>query len=129
MARDAHLSIRVTPEEKAALQAMADDQDLSLGQLARRFLRLRDAEVADYQVAVLPAEPPQNRNREIAWLQANMARLQREIPGHWVILEGEQMVAHGLDYPTIYRAARNQGIVLPFVERITESSGAILMGL
>lgn len=108
---------------------MADDQDLSLGQLARRFLRLREAEVADYQVAVLPAELPCDRNREIAWLQANLPRLQLEIPGHWVILEGERLVAHGRDYPAIYREARDQGIALPFVERITENSGAILMGL
>lgn len=35
MARDLHLSIRISSEEKAELQRQADQEQISLGQLAR----------------------------------------------------------------------------------------------
>jgi hypothetical protein len=43
MARERHLSIRLTPEEKQSLQDIAAREDLTLGQLVRRALRLMEA--------------------------------------------------------------------------------------
>ena len=124
MARDSHLSIRVSAEEKAPLQQLADRQEVSLGQLAspaqrasrpldcakigplrprrsgaglpatgglgsaqflaRKLLRPRD-EQASPVAAIVTAnghQPPASEAKELAWLQANLARLQRELPGH-----------------------------------------------
>lgn len=130
MPRDAHLSIRVTPEEKAALQLLADSQEVTLGQLARRYLRLRDEQATSIPTVVTRSpQVGRGREREIAWLQANLARLQREMPGQWVIVEGDRLIAHGHDYPAVYRKAREQGIGLPFVERVADQTGAVSMGL
>ena len=131
MPRDSHLSIRVSADEKAALQQLADRQDVSLGQLARKFLRLRDEHSAPAMSSVVISgqQQPCNRSKELAWLQVNLARLQLEIPGQWVVIEGQELVAHGVDYPTVYRDARSKGVDLPFVEKIADFNGAVSMGL
>ena len=72
---------------------------------------------------------PDRREKEIGWLNTHAKRLQLEIPGHWVIVEGDKMVAHGTDYLSVFAEAREKGVKIPFVERIPENSSAVSMGL
>jgi hypothetical protein len=129
MARLSHLSIRVSPDEKAELQQLADRQDVSLGKLARKLLMLRDEPLASPCSVVAGGLPPGLRSEEIAWLQKNLARLRVEIPGHWIIVEGDEMVAHGVDYLLTLAEARAKGVSIPFVERVPDRDGAVWMGL
>ena len=68
------------------------------------------------------------RESEVRWLQAHAHRLQVEMPGHWIILEGEDLVAHGVDFFAALEEARRKGVEIPFVERIPPPSSDVWMG-
>jgi hypothetical protein len=57
------------------------------------------------------------RERELLWLQTHRAELQQFV-GQWIVLEGEQVVAHGADPVAVVREARAKGIGGPFVYRV-----------
>jgi hypothetical protein len=40
--------------------------------------------------------------------------------GEWVVLEGDALIAHGLDYAAVLEEARQAGIEIPFVVQIPE---------
>jgi ribosomal protein L19 len=54
------------------------------------------------------------RSRELAWREANKDELQA-FAGEWVVLEGEQIVAHGPDPAELVAAARRSGVPVPYV--------------
>ena len=54
------------------------------------------------------------RSRELAWREANRDDLQA-FAGEWVVLEGEQIIAHGLDPPELVADARRSGVLVPYV--------------
>lgn len=130
MPRESHLSIRVSLEEKAALQKLADSQDMTLGKLARTMLRLRqESSTSRISEKTTRAAPVTSRKREIEWLEDNSGRLRLEYPGQWIIVEADQLVAHGDDYLVVLAEARRKGVQIPFVERIAEAGSAVWMGL
>ncbi len=114
-----HLSIRIDPDEKAALEQLARAQDISVGQLARKALRRAVADggvstAPQLRVSKLERDSEFSRHRELSWLQANAGRL-AELAGHYLVIEGEQLVAHGRDPLDVLRQAREMGIQVPFI--------------
>ncbi len=69
------------------------------------------ARVADEAGA---ADRPNPRTRELAWLRDHGEELQ-PFEGEWVVLEGEQIVAHGPDPAAIVAEARTKGVIIPYV--------------
>jgi hypothetical protein len=63
------------------------------------------------------AKSTSRRERELLWLRTHRADLQPFI-GEWVVLEGENIVAHNPDPITAVREARSKGIKSPFVHRV-----------
>jgi hypothetical protein len=55
-----------------------------------------------------------HRHREIEWLRTHTAEL-RSYVGEWVVLEAEEIVAHGADAQTVVAEARRRGIKSPYV--------------
>jgi len=51
---------------------------------------------------------------EMAWLREHS----REYIGQWVALDGDRLVAHGMNGVLVHDEAKRQGIGLPFVVRI-----------
>lgn len=54
------------------------------------------------------------------WLDEN----RQEYLGKWVCLDGNKLIAHGMDAVKIYKEAKEKGIEVPFVEHITEEKEA-----
>ena len=66
--------------------------------------------------------PHPHRAREWAWRAANIERLRREFLDQWIVLEDEEIVAHGADPVELVNAARRRGIRVPYVFRIEEEA-------
>ncbi|MBI4455089.1 MAG: hypothetical protein HY644_04235 [Acidobacteria bacterium] len=60
--------------------------------------------------------PAPTRTREVAWLNEN----QEGYRGQWVVVEGERVIAHGLDYLTVRRTAIHSGIEVPFIIHVPD---------
>lgn len=61
------------------------------------------------------AEPaPNPRSRELRWRQDN-AELLDALAGQWLIVEGNELIAHGQDPASLVTAARRRGIQVPFI--------------
>ncbi len=130
--KDHHLSIRMSAEQKEALEVKARELGMTCGQLARKLLALGSglAEEAPPSARAFH-EPGQARSREaeLRWLSENRAQL-NAYGGQWLILEGDCMVAHGSDYLEVLREAREKGVVVPFAYRVPESESEVVwMGL
>ncbi len=122
MPRDAHFSIRLSRGEKEALDRLASEQQVPVGQLVRRLLAPHLNPAASPAIRRVPEEPAADplRLSEQAWLRAN-AQLVSQMAGEWVVLEGDNLVAHGPDYAMVRQQARQSGIRIPFILRIPES--------
>lgn len=60
------------------------------------------------------------RQRELAWRAANRDLLQR-YAGQWVVLEGDQIVAHGRRMAPVVEQARSRGVPVPYVFYVEEA--------
>lgn len=54
------------------------------------------------------------RTRELQWRQNN-EQLLEALAGQWLVVEGDEMIAHGQDPVTLVTAARRRGIQVPFI--------------
>ena len=61
-----------------------------------------------------PQEKSQRRSREIAWRRLHEPQL-RVLQSQWVVVEGEELIAHGEDAAQVVAQARNRGIKVPYV--------------
>ncbi len=69
------------------------------------------------------------RRRELDWSNSNQRALSVHA-GQWVVLEGEEIIAHGENIAEAVRIARQRGIQRPFVFRVEEDNSDIIqMGL
>jgi hypothetical protein len=57
---------------------------------------------------------PIDLSREMKWLKEH----RHEYMGQWVALDGDRLIAHGPNAREVYQAARETGIVSPFLEQI-----------
>lgn len=71
---------------------------------------------------------PHFREKEIKWFEENIAR-RPECQGHWVVIEGEELVACEDDYSAASQKARARGIKAPFIFFVPKPSEDIFMGL
>ena len=55
-----------------------------------------------------------SRSRELAWKDRHHDLLQT-LAGRWVIVEGDELIAHGQDPAALVSAARRRGIQIPYV--------------
>jgi hypothetical protein len=62
--------------------------------------------------------PYRTREDERAWLEAH----RDEFLDQWVVLEGDQLVAHGTDARIVYNEARAQGIGTPYLVHVAPNS-------
>ncbi len=88
--------------------------------------RRMPSEVRDHQL------PPLNdRKREDTWRRANRGFLQDRFAGQWVVLEGEEIVAHSEDPAQAVGQARAKGVAVPFVFRVEppRRPGVVQIGL
>lgn len=122
MKRSQHVSVRVSEEQKQALEQLARSRDVTVAHLMRQAV----AEMSEVSSRAggqaianqTPCTP--NREAELEWLAAEGDRLQR-FAGQWIALSGAQLVSHGRDYPQVYQRAREAGVSIPFVEWIPEA--------
>lgn len=70
------------------------------------------------------------REREFRWMKEHGEELRR-LAGQWIVLEGDEMIAHGHDPVSVVREARSKGVRKPFVYRIEGSrpKGIVCLGL
>lgn len=52
--------------------------------------------------------------RALKWLEEN----KEEFDGQWVVLDGDQLIAHGFNGKEVYEEAKANGIETPFLERV-----------
>ncbi len=57
---------------------------------------------------------PQPRSRELAWRRAHEPEL-RALAGHWVVVEGDQIIGHGENAAEVVAEARARGFKVPYV--------------
>src|SRR5215469_7476855 len=71
-------------------------------------------------VAVAPPVAGSRRARretEIRWREAHPEIL-RQYAGRWIALEGECILAHGVDPAAVAAAARRSGVAVPYIFRV-----------
>lgn len=74
-------------------------------------------------------KPAQHRSREVAWRRANQAML-RALEGQWVVIEAEQLIAHGDDPGRLVAEVRTKGVQVPYIFFVEPSSeGTFKLGL
>jgi Family of unknown function (DUF5678) len=62
-----------------------------------------------------PKQPPSGyRTQELEWRRTHRDVL-RNFAGQWVVLEGEQIVAHGKDPQQVVGDARAKGVQVPYI--------------
>ena len=71
---------------------------------------------------------PRFREKEMKWFEENLAG-RRDFEGHWVVIEGEELVACERDYGAASQKARARGIKVPFIFYVPERTEDIFMGL
>ncbi len=70
-----------------------------------------------------------HRSRELDWCRTH-AEVLRQFAGQWLVLEGEEIVAHGNDPLQVVAEARAKGIQVPYIFFVEESENNIVrMGL
>ena len=57
---------------------------------------------------------PDHRSQELEWCQTHREALQA-FTSQWVVLEGEQVIAHGEDPVQVVTEARARGIKVPYI--------------
>jgi hypothetical protein len=57
-----------------------------------------------------------NRTRELEWRK----NPHPEFVGQWVVVEGDQVIAHGADPAEVVRQAREKGVSVPYLFRVEE---------
>lgn len=55
-----------------------------------------------------------HRQREFEWMRAHADEMRR-FAGHWVVIEGEELVGHGKNALRVVAGARRKGIAVPFI--------------
>lgn len=70
--------------------------------------------VLAFTAATRKATTPPRRTRELAWRREHQDLLS-SVAGQWVVLEGDQLVAHGPDPAALIAEARATGIRVPYV--------------
>lgn len=69
------------------------------------------------------------RSRELEWRRTH-GELLRTFAGQWVVLDGEEITAHGLDPEKVVAEARAKGIRLPYIFYVeAQSEDVVRMGL
>ena len=70
-----------------------------------------------------------HRSRELEWCRTHTTVL-RQFAGQWVVLEGEEIIAHGNDPLQVVTEARAKGIQIPYVFYIEDTDAKVVrMGL
>ena len=62
--------------------------------------------------------------QERAWINAH----RDEFLDQWVALDGDRLVAHGIDAKKVYDEARERGITAPYLERVSPKQEAFMGG-
>jgi hypothetical protein len=122
--KDNHISVRLEPDQKRALEAAASLHGTTVGDLVRRSVTAMLGQTARPSRPILKktlANP--RRERELAWLADHRTELKAH-RGEYLVIEGETLVAHGRDLQHVLMEARSKGIHTPFVERIAENMEA-----
>jgi hypothetical protein len=55
-----------------------------------------------------------HRQREFEWMRTHVDEMRR-LAGQWVVVEGEEVVAHGKNALRVAAGARRKGIAVPFI--------------
>jgi len=76
-----------------------------------------------------PSIPPSFRERELEWRSTHAETLRR-FENEWVVLEGEEIIAHGSDAAQVIREAKSRGIKTPYIFFVEqESDNFVRIGL
>jgi Family of unknown function (DUF5678) len=71
----------------------------------------------------------QFRDRELEWRRTHHELLQ-QYQNEWVVLEGEQVIAHGTDPVQVIQEAKRRGILKPYIFFVEqEDSNVVRIGL
>jgi len=72
-------------------------------------------ELAEKEVKKTEFEQKNEKFRlALQWLEEH----KEEYEGQWVVLDGDELIAHGNDSKTVYDEARAKGYKSPFLERV-----------
>ena len=63
------------------------------------------------------------RSQELDWRQAH-GEVLRNYSGQWIVLEGEEIVAHGKDPCRVVAQARAKGIRIPYIFYVGKAAAA-----
>jgi len=70
-----------------------------------------------------------HRSRELEWCRTH-AEVLRQFAGQWVVLEGEEIIAHGEEPLQIVAEARAKGIQVPYIFYVEDTDAKVVrMGL
>ena len=68
------------------------------------------------------------REMELRWLKDNSEIVQSH-HGNWIVVEGQEIIAHSPRMSDVLKVARDRGIVSPFVIFISEPSTGVPIGI
>ena len=83
-----------------------------------------DGELEQRSPAQLSKPGYPTNEQERTWLDAH----RDEYLGQWVALDGDRLIAHGVDARTVYEAARARGVEVPYIDRVEPKDEASMGG-
>lgn len=76
-----------------------------------------------------PSHQRQLRERELEWRRAHATELRR-YENEWVVLEGQEIIAHGANAADVIRQAKSRGVQTPYVFFVeSEADDVVRIGL
>lgn len=116
------MSIQLSPDIEAGLRAEADARGIGVDALIATavyaYLRETTAPLRTTRV------PSRDRSPEMAWASSPDA----QFVGKWVVLEGRQVVASGLNPRQLYEEVRASGLSSPFLIYVSPDEQAPFAG-
>lgn len=117
------MSIQVPPEIEDGLRAEAAARGVSVDCIILEALNLYRQRRGN-NLPITRRVPFNERRQEIAWtVRPNLKYL-----GEWVAIEGNEVVAHGVDGKAVYESALAKGIVSPFLFHVSEPDSTPFAG-
>jgi hypothetical protein len=68
------------------------------------------------------------RARELKWIDDHFSELEN-YTNQWIVIEGDQLIAHDADYELAHERASKAGIMRPFIIFVPEPADGAFMGL
>lgn len=107
----------------------ADDTREKFVSLVTEFCnKLMESKEASTEASNLLTEKSELRDTELRWLDENKESISK-LGGEWIAVEGTRLISHSPNFAEVLDATRKEGIKIPFILFVPQTSANPMIGL